>query len=682
MRAMLQGESWMANAVTEMITAGKYTNVGVWAADLAGVESIDQVDEAGLEKLYDALSDKIAVDGDKVTLKLDASFPATLGVIALPFSTSIVDKEWTVDHGGWPGTADTWKAFYKPQLGDGPLFADENGTGPFMLEEWNQSEKRVVLKRFNGYYSEPAALEQVVIRTVPEWTTRRLQARSRRCRRGRNAGGIHRRDGQRSRASRSPTSCRRSMVAACSSPGRCRPRTTPRSAAASSTARASARFLRRSRCAQGLQLRAGLPAADRSGAAGQDRAVAWADGARSDGLSARTARSTASIPQRPPSTSRRPSTANCGRRASPLPYTSPRAIQPRWPRCRCCSRTSARINPKFRLLVETQPISAVNDKLFGHETPILPLSYMGWGPDYSDPGGPLGAATYYLASTGSCCRPRRAGLPRPDEGRFRPAARRWLCHPGPSGARADLRQAPGNGLRIRHQPVPLGGLHVHRHARQHQRLCPQTWSSTVRRDFSTITEGLIDRWSARRAHCPPSPPQGADGAARLFPAFGPQIHPPGDSRTFNYILRRLLFAPVVLFALTLMIFSLQAMLSPMQRLAAYAPSADFLKGGNEQAAALIEKYGLDDPIWNNMRAGSATCCRGTGLVGDRPAAGCAGADGPVPGYRRAGAHPPSPSPSACRSCWAQSAHLSNRLPDPSSGCSLRFGWSFRPSSSG
>ncbi|MGV3490993.1 MAG: ABC transporter permease [Devosia sp.] len=66
---------------------------------------------------------------------------------------------------------------------------------------------------------------------------------------------------------------------------------------------------------------------------------------------------------------------------------------------------------------------------------------------------------------------------------------------------------------------------------------------------------------------------------------------------FNYILRRLLFAPVVLIALTLMIFSLQAMLSPMQRLAAYAPSPEFLKGGNEQAAALIEKYGLDDPIW-------------------------------------------------------------------------------------
>jgi peptide/nickel transport system substrate-binding protein len=31
MRAMLQGESWMANAVTEMISAGKYADIEAWA---------------------------------------------------------------------------------------------------------------------------------------------------------------------------------------------------------------------------------------------------------------------------------------------------------------------------------------------------------------------------------------------------------------------------------------------------------------------------------------------------------------------------------------------------------------------------------------------------------------------------------------------------------------------------
>ena len=64
----------------------------------------------------------------------------------------------------------------------------------------------------------------------------------------------------------------------------------------------------------------------------------------------------------------------------------------------------------------------------------------------------------------------------------------------------------------------------------------------------------------------------------------------------SYVIRRLAFVPVVFLALTLMIFSLQMMLSPTQRIAAYAPDPSFLKGGEEQIAALVEKYGLDEPF--------------------------------------------------------------------------------------
>ncbi|GGL76458.1 ABC transporter permease [Wenxinia marina] len=64
----------------------------------------------------------------------------------------------------------------------------------------------------------------------------------------------------------------------------------------------------------------------------------------------------------------------------------------------------------------------------------------------------------------------------------------------------------------------------------------------------------------------------------------------------TYILRRLLLLPVVLFALSLMIFSLQMLLTPTQRLAAYVSGPEALKGGAEQVADLIEKYGLNDPF--------------------------------------------------------------------------------------
>jgi peptide/nickel transport system permease protein len=65
----------------------------------------------------------------------------------------------------------------------------------------------------------------------------------------------------------------------------------------------------------------------------------------------------------------------------------------------------------------------------------------------------------------------------------------------------------------------------------------------------------------------------------------------------NYALRRLLMLPVVLFALSLMLFALQMSLSPTQRLAAYAPSPDFLKGGQDSIRRMIEQYGLNDPFY-------------------------------------------------------------------------------------
>lgn len=64
----------------------------------------------------------------------------------------------------------------------------------------------------------------------------------------------------------------------------------------------------------------------------------------------------------------------------------------------------------------------------------------------------------------------------------------------------------------------------------------------------------------------------------------------------NYIIRRLLFLPVVLTALSLMIFSLQMMLSPIQRISAYIQSTSDLKGGVKQIEALIKKHGLDEPF--------------------------------------------------------------------------------------
>jgi len=63
----------------------------------------------------------------------------------------------------------------------------------------------------------------------------------------------------------------------------------------------------------------------------------------------------------------------------------------------------------------------------------------------------------------------------------------------------------------------------------------------------------------------------------------------------NYILRRLLFLPVVMFGLSLLIFIMMQLLSPYQRLTAFVSNPTKLRSGD--AEALIEKYGLDDPVY-------------------------------------------------------------------------------------
>jgi len=64
-----------------------------------------------------------------------------------------------------------------------------------------------------------------------------------------------------------------------------------------------------------------------------------------------------------------------------------------------------------------------------------------------------------------------------------------------------------------------------------------------------------------------------------------------------YIVRRLLLLPFVMFALSLMIFSMLMMLTPTQRLAVFAPSPDFMKGGQDFIKSQIKLYGLDDPFF-------------------------------------------------------------------------------------
>jgi peptide/nickel transport system substrate-binding protein len=49
-----------------------------------------------------------------------------------------------------------------------------NGTGPFRLERWDRTAKYTLLARNDGYWRAPAKLKRVLVKCVPEFSTRRL----------------------------------------------------------------------------------------------------------------------------------------------------------------------------------------------------------------------------------------------------------------------------------------------------------------------------------------------------------------------------------------------------------------------------------------------------------------------------------------------------------------------------
>jgi peptide/nickel transport system substrate-binding protein len=73
---------------------------------------------------------------------------------------SVMDRSWVNTHGGWDGSCATWQNYYAPTTAESlstQVGSRENGTGPFMLNDWTPSE--ITLIR-NPYYW----------RTAPAWT--------------------------------------------------------------------------------------------------------------------------------------------------------------------------------------------------------------------------------------------------------------------------------------------------------------------------------------------------------------------------------------------------------------------------------------------------------------------------------------------------------------------------------
>jgi peptide/nickel transport system substrate-binding protein len=133
---------------------------------LLGAWSSDEVTFADIDNA-------VEIDGDWVVFHLaDPAWGlAFLQILCGPWG-SIVDKEWCVANGEWPGTEATWMDFNDPESGSSYLWDKANGTGPWMLEEWDPGIQ-IKLLRFDDYWREAAPFERVITQIVEEWTTRK-----------------------------------------------------------------------------------------------------------------------------------------------------------------------------------------------------------------------------------------------------------------------------------------------------------------------------------------------------------------------------------------------------------------------------------------------------------------------------------------------------------------------------
>ena len=105
-----------------------------------------------------------------VTMTLAQPWGPFMATIAQSWG-AIMDKEWVIENGGWDGTCATWQNYYGMASADDPFSTIANGTGPFTLEKFANGEE-IILARNDAYWKEPAKLERVILKQVPEWGTR------------------------------------------------------------------------------------------------------------------------------------------------------------------------------------------------------------------------------------------------------------------------------------------------------------------------------------------------------------------------------------------------------------------------------------------------------------------------------------------------------------------------------
>lgn len=120
----------------------------------------------------DEFENAVRVQGRNVIIKLKKPFAPFLSIMAR--WSYVVNSRFAKENGEWDGryeTLDTYSSRPKEKSG---LLNKECGSGPFMVLNWDQAKKQIILGSFSNYWRGKAYADMVIQKTVNEFSTRKL----------------------------------------------------------------------------------------------------------------------------------------------------------------------------------------------------------------------------------------------------------------------------------------------------------------------------------------------------------------------------------------------------------------------------------------------------------------------------------------------------------------------------
>lgn len=120
-------------------------------------------------------SQAVTVEGRELVFRLAKPSSSFLAILAT--DGFILSKAWCSAQGDWDGTVDGLPRVSGPNASR-VLLQKAMGTGPFGLDRWDRASRQIVFVRHEGYWRGPARLKRVIVKAVPEVSTRVLMLKN------------------------------------------------------------------------------------------------------------------------------------------------------------------------------------------------------------------------------------------------------------------------------------------------------------------------------------------------------------------------------------------------------------------------------------------------------------------------------------------------------------------------